>query len=173
MERWGIADGGGSVRRRRRRRNVHEFFSFYCTFSIILRNSGKEAGRCAELLICEQFKAWEFCFVFILWNGNIKPRRQLAGTNVLILSLQELGSTGVGAGGSHDCRAPTVKVQHAVCVFVSILHQLIDLVLCDGFAGAADDEGELLSVDVAVAVPARKNKQNTRHIAHQLDQRTN
>lgn len=93
-ERWGVADGGGSVRRRRR--NVHEFFSFYCTFSIILRNSGKEAERCAELLICEQFKAWECCFVFTHWNGNIQPRRQLAGTNVLMLSLQEWGSRGLG-----------------------------------------------------------------------------
>lgn len=107
VERWGVADGGGSVRRRRRRRNVHEFFSFYCTFSIILRNSGKEAGKCAELLICEQFKAWEFCFVFILWNGNIKPRRQLAGTNVLILSLQELGSTGVGGNHMTAVRLPS------------------------------------------------------------------
>lgn len=26
----------------RKRRNVHESFRFYCTFSIILRNSGKE-----------------------------------------------------------------------------------------------------------------------------------
>ena len=52
----------------------------------------------------------------------------------------------------------TVKVQHAVGVLVSILHQLINLVLCDGLAGAADDEGELLSVDVAVAVPAQKTK---------------
>lgn len=51
--RGGVADDGVSVRRRRRRRNVHESFSFYCTFSIILRNSGKEAERCSELLICE------------------------------------------------------------------------------------------------------------------------
>lgn len=53
---------------------------------------------------------------------------------------------------------PTIKVQHAVGVFVSILHQLINLILCDGFTGAADDEGELLSVNVAVAVPEQNKK---------------
>lgn len=50
----------------------------------------------------------------------------------------------------------TVKVQHAVGVLVSILHQLINLLFCDGLAAAADDKGKLLSVDVAVAVPTRK-----------------
>lgn len=68
--RWGVADGGGSVRRGRRR-NVHEFFSFYCTFSIILRNSGKEAERCAELLICEQCKVL-FCFYTLEWKHTTK-----------------------------------------------------------------------------------------------------
>lgn len=61
-------------------------------------------------------------------------------------------------GRFHHHHARTVKVQHAVGVFVSILHQLINLVLCDGLAGAADDEGELLSVDVAVGVPAQKTE---------------
>lgn len=64
---------------------------------------------------------------------------------------------------SRDRRARTVKVQHAVGVLVSILHQLVDLVLRDGLAGAADDEGELLSVDVAVAVPAQ---QHTHRVTH-------
>lgn len=49
----------------------------------------------------------------------------------------------------------TVKVQHAVAVFVPILQQLINFILCDGLAGAADDQGELLPVDVAIGVPVR------------------
>lgn len=52
----------------------------------------------------------------------------------------------------------TVKVQHAVVVLVSVLEQLIDLVLCDLLTGAADDRGELLSVDVTVSVPTHKTQ---------------
>ena len=63
----------------------------------------------------------------------------------------------------------TVKVQHAVVVLVSILHQLVDLLLCDWLSGAADDERELLSVDVAVGVPAGHtgNGVNKNHTAPQ------
>lgn len=41
-----VTNGGELVRRgRRRRRNVHESFRFYCTFSIILRNSGDKKQK--------------------------------------------------------------------------------------------------------------------------------
>lgn len=53
-------------------------------------------------------------------------------------------------------RCLTIKVQHAIVVFVSVLQQLIDLVLCDRLPSAADDLGELISVNVAVCVPVRK-----------------
>lgn len=50
----------------------------------------------------------------------------------------------------------TIKVQHAIRVFVSILQQLINLLICDRLASAADDLGELISVNVAVSVPVSK-----------------
>lgn len=50
----------------------------------------------------------------------------------------------------------TIKVQHAISVFVSVLQQLIDLILRDRLSSAADDLSELVPVNVAVGVPVRK-----------------
>lgn len=57
----------------------------------------------------------------------------------------------------------TVKVQHAIGVLVSVLQQLINFVVCDGFPAAADDQGELVSVDVSVTVPAGTREKIRKH----------
>lgn len=72
-----VTNGGELVRRgRRRRRNVHESFRFYCTFSIILRNSGEKSRkmyRVTELLtVREQTGTVGTLLVFRFLNNKTK-----------------------------------------------------------------------------------------------------
>jgi len=50
----------------------------------------------------------------------------------------------------------TVVVDLSVVVLVSVLHELLDVVFGDRLAGGLQHQLQLLQVDVAVGVPARR-----------------
>lgn len=55
----------------------------------------------------------------------------------------------------------TIKVQHAIIVFVTIPEQLINLLFWHLLASAADDGSELLPVDVTVTVAEERERETT------------
>lgn len=54
--------------------------------------------------------------------------------------------------------ARTIIIDFAIVVFVSVLHQLFDVVLSDGLSGGLQHGFQLLQVDVAVSVPAHRQQ---------------
>lgn len=63
------------------------------------------------------------------------------------------GWQGVGSGRS-SARPLTIIVDAAIVVLVAVLHELLNVVLCDGLASSLKHHLQLVQVNVAISVSA-------------------